>query len=252
MKQFILKEKFMSRVLRVLPVGPVILLLCISAASCGSSSSTAQYRMVQTVPDAPGNFDISVNGKDVFTNVAFGSTEPAFGYQTVSTGSDPLEVFQTGGTTPLISGASMNLIAGTQSTVLLTGLYTAPTAIVLRDNNTAPVSGQAELRIVDASPSAPASLDIYVVAPGIDITQRPPTIPALQFGEQSAYQDLTTEKSGDAQIMVIVTKSGDPTKTQYVNQIYTLSASQIRTLVLVDASGGGAISLAPLELSDLN
>jgi hypothetical protein len=242
----------MLRVFRVLPVGLVIVPLCIFAASCGSSSSTAQYRVVQTVPDAPGNFDISVNGKNVFTNVAFGSTEPAFGYQTVSTGSDPIAAFQTGGTTPVISSSNMNLIAATQSTVVLTGLYAAPTAIVLRDNNTAPLSGQAELRIVDASPSAPASLDIYIVAPGIDITQRPPTISALQFGQQSAYQDLTTEKSGDAQITVVVTKSGDPTKTQYVNQIYTLSASQIRTLVLVDASGGGAISLVPLELSDLN
>ena len=242
----------MPRVSKVLLVAPAIVLLCIFGASCGSSSSTAQYRVVQAVPDALGNFDISVNGKNVFTNVAFGATEPTFGYQTVSTGSDPIAVSQTGGTTPVIGSTSMNLIAGTQSTVLLTGLYAAPTAIVLRDNNTAPLSGRAELRIVDASPSAPASLDIYIVAPGIDITERPPTISALQFGEQSPYQDLTVGKSGNAQVMVIVTQTGDPTKTQLLNQIYTLSASQIRTLVLVDASGGGAISVIPLELNDLN
>jgi hypothetical protein len=245
-----MREKRMSRVFKTLHFVPAIITLCVLAASCGSSSSTAQYRVVQTIPDAPGNLDISVNGKGVFSNVAFGSTEPGFGYQTVSTGSDSIDVTQASAT--VINGTSMNLIAGTQSTVLLTGLYSSPAAVILRDNNTAPPSGQAELRIVDASPSAPAGLDIYIVAPGIDITQRQPAISALQFGAQSAYQDLTTEKSGNTQIMVIVTKSGDPTKTQYVNQIYTLSVAQIRTLVLVDASGGGALSLVPLELSDLN
>ncbi len=65
--------------------------------------------------------------------------------------------------------------------------------------------------------------------------------------------DLTTESSGYAQIVLIVTKSGDPTKTQLVNQTYTLSVGQIRTLVLVDVyPGGGALSFSPLELNDLN
>ena len=189
----------------------------------------------------------------MFTNVGFGSTEPISGYSSVSTGNDTIEVFQTGTTTPVISSTSLNLIAGTQSTVLLTRLYASPTAVVLRDNNTAPLSGQAELRVVDASPSAPSSLDIYIVAPGVDITQRQPTISALQFAQQSAYVDLTIGSSGYSQIVVIVTKSGDPTKAQFVNQTYTFSAGQIRTVVLVDAyPGGGALSFSPLELNDLN
>lgn len=242
----------MSRLSRVLLFASALVALCIFAPSCGSSSSTAQYRVVQTIPDAPGNFDISIDGKNVFTNVAFGSTEPISGYNSVSAGSDPIEVFQIGITTPVINSTSLNLIVGTQSTVLLTGLYVAPTAVAFRDDNTAPLSGQAELRMVDASPSAPASLDIYIVAPGIDITQREPTISPLQFAQQSAYQDLTTESSGYAQTMVIVTKSGDTTKTQLVNQIYTLSEGQIITLVLVDVPGGGALSFSPLELNDLN
>ncbi len=227
--------------------------VCTFATSCGSSSSTAQYRVVQTIPDAPGNLDVSIDGKSVFTNVAFGSTEPISGYKSVATGSDPIEVSQTGTATPIINSTNLNLMnAGTQSTVLLTGLYAAPTAVALGDNNTAPLSSQAELRIVDASPSAPASLDIYIAAPGVDITQFEPTISALQFAQQSAYVDLTVEKSGYAEVMVIVTKSGDPSKTQLANQMYTLSEGQIRTLVLVDVSGGGALSFVPLELNDLN
>ncbi|MFZ3264081.1 MAG: hypothetical protein WA172_08770, partial [Terriglobales bacterium] len=111
---------------------------------------------------------------------------------------------------------------------------------------------QVELRIVDASPSAPASLDIYIVAPGVDIAQLQPTISPLELGQASVYVDLMTESSGYAQIMVIVTKSGDTTRTQLLNKIYTLYDGQIRTLVLVDSPGGGALSFVPLELNDLN
>lgn len=243
----------MSRLLRVLSFGPAIVALCILATSCGSSSNTSQYRVVQTIPDAPGNFDISISGTTVFKDVTFGSTQPISGYNSVATGSDPIEVFQTGTTTPVIAATNLNLTTGSQSTVFLTGLYAAPIAVVLADNNTAPLAGQAEVRIVDASPSAPPSLDIYIVALGTDITQLQPTISTLQFEQQSAYQNLTAAKSGYAQIMVIVTRSGDATKAQLLNHTYTLAETQIRTIVLVDASpGGGVLSFIPLELNDLN
>ncbi len=243
----------MSRLFKVLFFVPAIVALCIFAASCGSSTSTAQYRVVQTIPDAPDNFDISVDGKTVFTNVAFGSVEPISGYNSVATGSDPIEVFQTGTTTPVINSTNLNLVGQSQSTVLVTGLYAAPTAVTLRDNNTTPPSGQAELRVVDASPSAPANLDIYIVAPGTDIAQREPDISSLQFTQQSAYQDVNIGSLGYSEFLVIVTKSGDPTKAQLVSQIYTVALGQIRTLVLVDAyPGGGSLSFNPLELDDLN
>jgi len=231
----------------------IVIFIATLAASCGSGSSTAQYRVVQTIPDAPANFDVALNGKNVFTNVSFGSAEPAVtGYSSASAGTDAIEAFETGTTTPVIDNTNLNLIAGTQSTVLLTGLYAAPSTVVLRDDNTTPISGHAELRIVDASPSAPASLDIYVVAPGVDITQRQPDFSALQFTQTSAYQDLTTFSSGYTQIMIIVTKSGDPTKTQLASQAYTPYEGQILTLVLVDVAGGGTLSFTPLELIDVD
>lgn len=241
----------MFRLSKILAFALAIGALCIFAASCGSSASMAQYRVVQTIPDAPGNFDISVDGKTVFTNVAFGSVRPISGYSSVATGSDPLEVFQTGTTTPVINSTSLNLVGQSQSTVLLTGLYAAPTAVTLADNNTVPLSGQAELRIVDASPSAPANLDIYIVAPGTDIAQRDPNISSLRFTQQSAYQDVNIGGLGYSEFLVIVTKSGDPTKAQLVSQIYTVALGQIRTLVLVDVNpGGGALSFNPLVLDD--
>jgi hypothetical protein len=206
---------------------------------------------VQTIPDAPDNLDISLNGKPVSANVGFGATVPVSGYKSGPAGSDPIEVFLTGTTTPVINSTPLNLNSGSQSTVLLTGLYAAPTVIPLPDNNTAPLSGQAEIRIIDASPSAPPSVDIYLVAPGTDISQVEPIIPSLLFGQASVDVSLTIPSSGFAQIMMIVTASGS--KTQLINQSYLLSQGQIRTFVLVDvSSGGGALSFVPLELNDLN
>ncbi len=241
----------MSRLFKVPLFALALVVLCVLATSCGSKPSTAQCRVVQTIPDAPDNLDISLNGKPVSTNVGFGATLPASGYKSGPVGSDPIEVFLTGTTTAVINSTALNLSSGSQSTILLTGLYAAPTVIALPDNNTAPLSGQAEVRIIDASPSAPPSLDVYVVTPGTDISQVEPIIPSLSFGQASIYVSLTIPSSGFAQTMMIVTASGS--KTQLINQSYLLSNGQIRTIVLVDVSpGADALSFFPLELNDLN
>jgi len=242
----------MSRLFQPLHLAIALIAIALLTVSCGSSSSPAQYRVIQAIPDAPGNLDVSIDGKNAITGLGFGSTAPTIGYKSVSSGTVSIAVFQTGTSTPVINSTNLNLGAKSQSTVLLTGLFATPTVVVLPDDNTEPLSGQVELRVVDASPSAPASLDIYLVSPGTDITPLQPTIPSLKFGQESLYLPLTTQASGFVQVMVIVTKTGDPTKTQLVNQLYTPSVGQIRTLVLVDVSAGGALSFTPLELNDLN
>ncbi|MGA7291637.1 MAG: DUF4397 domain-containing protein [Terriglobales bacterium] len=241
----------MFRLCKILPLVLAIIALCAFEAGCGSSSSSAEYRVVQTIPNAPAGLDISVNGKNAFTNVGFGVVAPAAGYTSVSTGSDPIEVFQTGTTTAVISSTPVEFVGGSQSTIVLTGLFSAPSMVVFPDNNTAPLSGQVEVRVIDAAPSAPASVDIYLVAPGIDITQADPIVSALEFGQGSIYIPLNTANSGYAQVMMIVTKSGS--KTQLINQLYTPYQGAIRTLVLVDVSpGANALSFSPLELDDLD
>lgn len=244
-------EAFMFHLLKVLPLALVIVAIAIFSASCGSSSSKVQYRVVQTIPDAPGNIDISIGGKIVFTNIAFGSTVPVSGYSSVSSGSDPLEAFLTGTTTPVINSTNLNLLGGSQSTTVLTGLYAAPTAVSFQDDNSAPLSGQAELRIIDGSPSAPSNLDIYLVLPGTDITPIKPVISPLSFEHASQYVSLSVQKSGLVDVVMIVTATGD--KAPLANRTYTLADGQIRSLVLVDVSPlGGALSFIPLELNDLN
>jgi hypothetical protein len=100
-------------------------------AGCGTGGSMAQYRLVQTIPDAPSALAVSMNGKSAFTNLAFGTVAPVSAYQSIAAGSTSLEAFLTGTTTPVIGSTTLNLIPTSQSTVLLTGLYAAPTAIAI-------------------------------------------------------------------------------------------------------------------------
>jgi ABC-type transport system involved in cytochrome bd biosynthesis fused ATPase/permease subunit len=126
----------------------------------------------------------------------------------------------------------------------------APGLVLLADDNTLPKAGDTEVRIVHASPSAPGSVDVYVVPTGTDITSATPTISGLMFEQASSYQSLSAATYAYVLYTVIVTPSGS--KTPFVNQGYTLSAGQIRTLVLVDASGSKTASPTPLALLDLN
>jgi hypothetical protein len=236
---------------RSLTLALSLAILSILATGCGGNS---QVRVVNAISDAPVNYDLAINGTTLFSDVGFESVSPASGYQSVSSGSE-IEFFQTGTTTPVVD-ASVHLQSSKQYTVVAMGYYgdssgaDAPGLVVLADDNTLPKAGDTEVRIVHASPSAPGSVDVYVVPTGTDISSATPTISGLMFEQASGYQSLSAATYAYVLYTVIVTPSGS--KTPFINQGYTLSAGQIRTLVLVDASGSKTASPTPLALLDLN
>jgi Domain of unknown function (DUF4397) len=236
----------MSRLFKVLPLALALVGLALFT-SCATSSS--QMRVVQTIPNSAVNLDIHFAGKALFTNVGFPSVSPSSGYQKVSSGTIPIEVLETGTSTDVIPSTNLNLGNGKQYTVLLLGAGSGlsdPAAALLTDDNKAPTSGNVEFRIVNASPSAPGgSLDVYIVPPGTDITPLTPQVSALTYQQASDYQSLAA-----ATYSVIVTAQGS--KTILVSNDYALSTGQIRSVVLVDVTGGGTLSGTPLLLSDRN
>ena len=157
-----------------------------------------------------------------------------------------------------VNAPNVGFSAHTQYTVFFTGRLNNPppppptqTINLVTDDNSAPQNGGIKLRVFHASPgatpTAPARLDIYVVTPGTDITSLAPNIGGLTFQQASGYLNLPA-----ASYEVIVTDTTDNAKTRLVDQTYNLAAGQIRTLVMVDAVGGGAISPTPLLLQDVN
>lgn len=244
----------MFRMLRILPLILAMAALGIFAASCGTDH--AQMRFVQASPDLPGaeNVDVTVDTKSFATGLPYLGVSPATGYTSVNSGSRAVEVFVAGTTTNPLINSNISLSGGQHYTVLASGDVGSLAAVVLTDNNTAPSSGNVNLRVIHDSPSAPTSgtgpgpLDIYIVPPGTDIINMSPNIPSLQYQQASTYQPLAA-----GPLQVIATQTGDVSKTPLANQTYNdLTAGQVRSFVIVDVAGGGQVSLSPLELSDLN
>ena len=121
-------------------------------------------------------------------------------------------------------------------------------AVLLTDDNSAPSSGNVKIRVLHAAPVdaiAPPDLDVYIVAHGTDITGVTPNVSSLSYGQASAYQDVPATSN-----QVIFTNAGS--KSPVINATYTLTAGQIRTLVIVNVLGGVTMSTTPVVLSDLN
>lgn len=235
----------MLRIMKSLPLILALAAFGISATGCGNDH--AQVRFVHASPDAP-NVDITVNSKSVATNLAFGSVAPASGYLSVNAGNRTVQVFATGTTTPALINSNINFSSQKHYTVLASGKLASIAAVVLTDDNSAPTSGNIKLRVVHASPSGPADLDVYVVAQGTDISGLAPNISSLAYQQASSYQSLAA-----ATYEVIVTDSSDASKTRCIDQSYPLTAGQVRTLVVLDdLSGQCSLAAVPLELNDLN
>jgi Domain of unknown function (DUF4397) len=242
----------MFRWLRTVPLVLSLAALSFFAASCGSGDQ-AHVRLVDAISDGPA-LDVNINTTKAFSDIGFGAFQPATGYTKVSSGTVTVQAYDTGTTTnPILgtNGITASLSSSSQYTLVLAGFLNAtgtnaPSVLQITDNNTTPTAGNVEFRIIDASPSSPGTLDVYIVPPGTDITQvNPPTIQGLTYQQASTYQSVAA-----GTYSVVITASGS--KNVSLSNDYALAtAGMIRTLVLVDNVGGG---LPPglLELSDLN
>ena len=243
----------MLRGLKIASFILALVALTIFATNCGTDH--AKVRVVNASPDA-GSLDVAVDGKTVITGLAFGGLSPASGYLTVTAGNRRVEFRDTGTTTDRINS---NIAFGSKKeyTLLAVGKVNLPdpdpppstiAALLKTDDNSAPQSGNFKLRVVHTAPDGPAQIDIFVVAPGTNITTATPTIAALAYQQASDYQNLAA-----GTYEVIVTDSNDLSRTKkFVDKQYSLTAGQIRTLVTLDVTAGNAMDPIPLELSDLN
>jgi hypothetical protein len=216
--------------------------LAVFSASCGTDH--AQVRYVHASADTAG-LDVAIEGKTVVTDLLFGTVSPASGYLTVTAGSRRVEMRDTGTTNDQIN-STVGFATGKAYTLIASGLQAQNniSAVLLTDDHSAPASGHVRLRIVHvapgilpAPPNGPGPVNVYIVAPGTDITGLSPTIPNLAYTQASAYQEIAA-----GAVEVIVTKTTDQIPIE--DQTYNPAAGQNRTLVLLDTN--------LLELADLN
>ena len=117
-----------------------------------ANSGNARVRVGHLSPDAPA-VDIWVNDAKAIENLAF---EAFTGYVELPAATYNIKVVPSGATEPVVIEADLSLAASTDYTVIATDLLANISPVVLIDDNSGPVEGNAWVRFVHASPDAPA------------------------------------------------------------------------------------------------
>lgn len=199
----------------------------------------ARVRVVHASPDAP-NVDVLLDDNKVLSDVTY---LEASDYLEASAGAHKLKVNAAGTATTVID-ADVTLTDGADYTVIASNVTAEITPIVLLDDNSTPASGSARVRAIHGAPGAPA-VDVYVTAPGAAIETALPVLTSVEFGDVADYLEVP---AGDYQVRVT------PAGTKVValdSGTLTLESGQVRTVIAVDAPGGGA-PFDFLLLPDLN
>jgi hypothetical protein len=166
-------------------IGALAILVGVAAFSGGGDASAqagnARLRVLHASPDAPA-VDVYLDGAEAVSNLAFSSITD---YVPVPAGPHAVQVFPAsanGSGTPVIDAPSLTLDAGKDYTVAAVGQLASIEPLVLVDNNAAPASGNAHIRVVHASPDAP-NVDIFAAGAGV-------VVPNLPFKQASGYLPL--------------------------------------------------------------
>jgi hypothetical protein len=231
-----------GKLLRGLPLGAALICLGAAFLTVGCGSGHARFRFVQASTAVPNNADLRVDGKTVQSAIGFGQTAT---YRSSSSGSHKFELFATGTTTNPYVSATVSLGSG-DTTVISENPFASINLSPYKDDNTAPTTGNAKLRIIHASPTA-QSIDVYVVPSGTPIAGFNPQITGLTYPNASnTYLSLSA-----ASYDVSMTVSGTQNIVNNLTGTYALTAGQIRTIVVLDAPNGGG-PYQQLLLNDLN
>lgn len=216
-----------SRLVGILAGTALVAALAVPVAA---DSHEAMVRVVHASPDAP-NVDVWVDGETVLTDVPFTAVSD---YLALPAGEYEIAVSATGDTTPVIGPVSLTFEAGTRTTIAAHGLLADITAAVFTDDGTI-ADGQAKLRAIHLSPSAPADVDIAVQ--GGDVV-----VPGLAYPEASGYLTLDAgdypleiRAAGDtaAALQFDVTLAENTNYTAFAMD----AADGVQVIAAVDASG---------------
>jgi len=194
-------------------------------------ATPTQFRVIHASPDAPP-VDVIVN--DDFDNPLLESVAyPAFS-DFIEVPADTYNVKVTAENNPgaIVIDADLMLEAGRQYSVYATDVLANITPFVLVDD-TRPVITEAKVRIVHLAPGA-GLVDLYVTAPGADITGLAPTFAGVDFQDETGYVSLAAGSYD-----VTVTVAG--TKTVAIGPApIMVAAGGVYTVAARDAAGGGA------------
>ncbi len=201
--------------------------LALDATGTGSvvNNAIAQFKLIHA---APGTAAINafVNGIAQFINVPYGASSS---YETVAAGPHTLTVDTVTSPGAPIASAAPNFAASTDTSIVVTGLPGAQTALVLADDNLPGTTGNARVRFVNVAPDV-AATDVLV-----NFAKQ---VVGLPLNTASSYREL-------AENTYAISFQLTGTQTSLVNlPAVALTAGRTYSLYLVGASGsyGGTLT----------
>ncbi len=225
----------------------LIALASVALAGCfhdddDNNNDSAQLRAVHPSPDAPG-VDIVVNN----TKLAEASYGEATAFQSLRSGTATININVNAANPPVTALTAQSALERNKYyTVLAANKVASIEASTVVDENNAPASGNAKVRVVHAAPDAPR-VDVYVTAPGADLNDAAVT-PTLTF----AFKEIVLANGvkaleipgGDYRIRV--TPAGDKATVVYDSGTVPVAAGA--DLVIAAIQENSAASLAPISL----
>lgn len=193
----------------------------------GPGNGEGRLRFVQISPDA-GPVDIVLDGDTLVRNLPYAAASEYFD---ASAEGHTMQVSAAGTATTLLD-QDISVADGADYTVLVADTLADLRTIVLTDDNGPPPAGKIKVRAVHGSPHA-GSVDVYVTTPNDVISGSTPVLIDVQFGQLSTYLDAD---AGTYRVRVTPTGTTD---VLIDSGDLTLQTGQVRTVIAVDAEGGG-------------
>jgi hypothetical protein len=202
----------------------------------------AQVRVINLMPE-PASLDVSIGGAPAFSALTF---QTLTGYQSYENKTTNFSVAVTGSATPLLNFSYP--LAGEQPyTVVLMGTLANPSATLLAEVPNAPTNGNIQLSVFNAAINN-GSMDIYVTAPGADITQLNPNYFNVRYNGVSlnlafppgTYQIQICEQGTKT---VIYDSGGSVLQPNIALTLlaYTRGSSALVNAAVIESKGGGAV-----------
>lgn len=210
--------------------------LCIAGllAGCGGgggSSNNAQVRLVNATLTHPSI--------DLLANAGVASAANPFDqvgtYASVSTGSVPLQVSDTG-TAAGLASTTPTLASGQHYVVIAYESGSTVQTALLSEDNTLPGTGLAQLRVFDSAKDAGA-VDVYVTATTTDLATASPT-----FSTVSSAQPTTFLTFNPGTYRLRVTGAGNKADLRIDIPSFVLASQQLATAILTPTSGGALLN----------
>jgi hypothetical protein len=213
-------------ILAALVVLPLALAGCKINTINSFPTKAAPVRAVNVMNDAPV-LDMTVAGATTFPGVAFEGWTDFVNLDNVDT---TFAVKQPNSTSPLVQ-STVSLFGEQPYTLIAYGTLAAPSLVLLPDAPEQPGGGRSQVRVANVAIGV-GTVDLYVTAPGADITAVGPNSSGITYGGATTYLQFSP---GTYQLRI----TGSGTKTViYDTGTITLSDNTSSDLIVYARSSG--------------